>query len=63
MKTEPFICSECGSGVNYNEGGKCNKCNKLFCIRHLYKTVDGHIFFLCKSCKLKMIKKKQIVAS
>lgn len=57
MKTGPFICSECGSSFSYNEGGKCNKCNKLFCIRHLYKIRAGHIFILCKSCKLKMIKK------
>ena len=57
-KTVPSICDECGIGFDYNEGDKCTKCKRLFCIRHLYKTTARHhIVFLCKSCKLKVKKK------
>jgi len=54
VKTVPSICHECGIGFSYNEGDKCTRCKKLFCIRHLYKTRARHILFLCKSCKLKV---------
>ena len=48
MKIIPFKCSKCGVDFDYNQGGKCNKCGRLFCSNHLRKVKTGkEIAWVC----------------
>lgn len=52
MKIMPFICAKCGVSFSYDEGGKCNKCDKFFCSNHLFEVKAGKdILFYCEADK------------
>lgn len=45
-----FRCSKCHVDFSYDEGGKCEKCGKVFCNNHLFKVEVGKKeIFLCEN--------------
>jgi len=47
----PFKCSTCNVQFSPGEGGKCHKCNRIFCTNHLFRVKDGReLILLCDQC-------------
>jgi hypothetical protein len=50
-KIIPFRCSRCNVEFSPEEGGKCCKCNRVFCTNHLFRVKEGSkVILICEEC-------------
>jgi len=47
----PFRCATCNVQFSPEEGGKCHKCNRVFCTNHLFRVKNGsELILTCDQC-------------